>query len=84
MGLIAVVPTVVIPITGPVHWDAAPTVAFELVAGAGMAAASFIAVVPAVIVWKEEEGRRKGQGLPRSAGVGATLPTHPLEEDPSG
>lgn len=50
MGLIAVVPTVVIPITRPMHGDAASTVAFELVARAGVAAASFITVVTTVIV----------------------------------
>lgn len=50
MGLIAVVPAVVVPVTGPVHGDTAPAVAFELVAGAGVAAASFIAVVPTVVV----------------------------------
>lgn len=56
VGLVAVVPTVVIPVAGPVHGDAAPAVALELVAGAGVAAASFVAVVPTVVVWKAEEG----------------------------
>lgn len=50
VGLVTVVPAVVIPIASPVYGNAAPAVAFELVAGAGMAAASFIAVVPTVVV----------------------------------
>lgn len=50
VGLVAVVPAVIIPIASPVYRNAATTVAFELVAGAGMAAAGFIAVVPAVVV----------------------------------
>lgn len=52
MGLVAVVPTVVIAITFPVIWDAAAAVTLELSAGAGVPASSFIAVVPAVVIWK--------------------------------
>lgn len=50
VGLIAVVSTVIITVTGPVLWNAAATVAFELDTGAGMAAACFITVIPTVIV----------------------------------
>lgn len=57
--LVAVVPTVVIPITGPVFGDAAAAVALELGAGAGVAAAGFIAVVPTVIVWGGGRGEWK-------------------------
>ena len=56
--LIAVVPTVVVPVAGPVLWDAAPAVALELGAGAGVAAAGLVAVVTAVVVWW---GGRKGR-----------------------
>lgn len=62
VGLVAVVTTVVVPITGPVHGDAAPAVALELVAGAGVAAAGLVTVVPAVVVWK---GKGGGQGVSR-------------------
>lgn len=58
MSLVAVVPAVIVPIAGPVDRNAAPAVAFELVAGAGMAAASFITVVPTVVVWKQEMGEK--------------------------
>lgn len=50
VSLIAVISAVIVAITGPVFWDAAATVAFELDAGAGMATACFIAVVPTVVV----------------------------------
>lgn len=59
VGLIAVVAAVIVPVTGPVHGDAAPAVALELVAGAGVAAASLVTVVPAVIVWR---GKGAGRG----------------------
>lgn len=52
MGFVAVIPTVVISITGPIIWDAAAAVALELSAGAGVAAARFVAVVAAVVIWK--------------------------------
>lgn len=52
MCLIAVVPTVVVPITGPVFGDASPAIALELGARTGVAAAGFITVVPTVIVWR--------------------------------
>ena len=55
MSLITVVPTVIVAITGPMHRDAASTVAFELVARAGMAATGFVTVVSAVIVCRQEE-----------------------------
>lgn len=58
MSLITVVSAVIVPIAGPMDRNAAPTVAFELVAGAGMAAASFITVVPTVVVWKQEVGEK--------------------------
>lgn len=47
---IAVVPTVVVPVAGPVLGDAAPAVALELGARARVAAASLVAIVPTVIV----------------------------------
>lgn len=50
MSLITVVTTVIVPITGPVLRDAAPTVALELGARARVAAAGLITVVPTVIV----------------------------------
>lgn len=52
MGLITVVPAVVVSVASPVIWDAAAAVAFKLSAGAGVTAARFIAVVPAVIICK--------------------------------
>jgi len=52
MGLIAVVATVVVAVTRPVIWDAAAAVTLELSAGTGVAATGFIAVVPAVVIWK--------------------------------
>lgn len=60
MSLVTVVSAVIVPIAGPVHGDAAPTVALELVAGAGVAAARLVAVVPTVIVWR---GKKSGKGL---------------------
>lgn len=50
MSLVTIVSTVIVPITGPVFWDAAPTVTFKLDTGTGMAAACFIAVIPTVVV----------------------------------
>lgn len=50
VSLITVIPTVVVPVTRPVLRDAAAPVAFELDAGAGMAAAGFIAVIATVVV----------------------------------
>lgn len=50
VGLIAVVSTVVVTITGPVLWYAAATVTFELDTGAGVTAAGFITVVSTVVV----------------------------------
>lgn len=50
VSLVAVVPAVIVAVAGPVFWDAAATVAFELDAGAGMAAAGFIAVIATVVV----------------------------------
>lgn len=47
---IAVVPTIVVPVTRPVLRDASAAVALELGTGAGVTAAGFIAVVPTVIV----------------------------------
>lgn len=51
--LVAVVATVVVAIAGPVLGDAAAAVALELDAGAGVAAASLVAVVAAVVVCRE-------------------------------
>lgn len=62
MCLITVVPAVIVPITGPVLRDAAAAVTLELGTRAGVAAASFITVVPTVIVWGE-----KGRSKKRSA-----------------
>lgn len=50
MGLIAVVPTVIISITGPVIWDASSAVTLELSAGAGVTATGLITVVPTVVI----------------------------------
>lgn len=50
VGLVAVIPTVVVPVAGPVLWDAATAVAFKLDTRARMAAAGFIAVIAAVVV----------------------------------
>lgn len=48
--LVAVVPTIIVPITRPVLGDASAAVALELGTGAGVTAAGFVAVVPTVIV----------------------------------
>lgn len=64
MGLIAVVPAVIVPVTGPVLGDAAPAVTLELRAGAGVAAAGLVTVVPTVIVWGEA---RMAEARSRSA-----------------
>lgn len=50
MRLIAVVSAVIVSITGPVLGNAATTVALELRARAGVAAARLIAVVATVVV----------------------------------
>lgn len=50
MGFITEVATVIVTVAGPVLRDAAAAVALELRTGAGMAAACFIAVVPAVVI----------------------------------
>lgn len=50
MGLVAVVPAVIVSVTGPVIRDAAAAVTFELSAGAGVTTARLVAVVPAVII----------------------------------
>lgn len=84
MGLITVVAAVIVSIAGPMHGNAAPAVALELVAGAGVAAAGLVAVVPTVVVCGRGEGQwaqwgsqdRAGSGLarlhvPRSLGRGA-------------
>lgn len=47
---IAVVPTVVIPVTGPIIRDASATVALELSTGARVTAARLVTVVPTVII----------------------------------
>lgn len=66
VSLVAVIPAVVVPIARPVHGDAAPAVAFELIAGAGVAAARLVAVIPAVVVWGGGGGvgggERRGKG----------------------
>jgi len=63
VSLVAVVPAVIVPVAGPVHRDAAPAVALELVAGAGVAAARLVAVVPTVVVWR---AKGSGKGLRRA------------------
>lgn len=50
VSLIAVIPTVIVPVARPVLRDAAAAVAFKLDAGARMAAPGFIAVVATVVV----------------------------------
>lgn len=64
MRLVAVIPAVIVPVTGPVLRDAAPAVALELGAGAGVAAAGLVTVVPTVVVWggggEEGESGRLG------------------------
>lgn len=50
MGLVAVVATVIVSVAGPVIWDAAAAVTLELSAGAGVTAACFVTVVPAVVI----------------------------------
>lgn len=52
VSLVAVVSTVIVSITGPVVRDAAAAVTLELGAGAGMAAACLITVVPTIIICK--------------------------------
>lgn len=50
MSLVTVVSTVVVAVAGPVFWDAAAAVTFELDAGTRVAAACFVAAVSTVIV----------------------------------
>lgn len=50
VGLVAVVPTVIISVTGPVIWYAAAAVTLELSTGARVTTACLITVVPAVII----------------------------------
>lgn len=50
VSLIAVIPTVIVPVARPVLRDAAAAVAFKLDAGARMAASGFIAVIATVVV----------------------------------
>lgn len=50
MSLVAVISTVIVTVTGPVFWDAAAAVTFELDIGAGMAAARLITVISTVVV----------------------------------
>lgn len=50
VSLVAVIPTVVVPVARPVLRDAAAAVALKLHAGARVAAAGFIAVVATVVV----------------------------------
>lgn len=50
MGLVTVVPTVIVAVTGPVFWDAAAAVTFKLDAGTRMTATRFITVIATVIV----------------------------------
>lgn len=69
MSFITVVPTIVVPVARPVHGDAAPAVALELVAGAGVAAACLVAVVPAVVVCREKGGEG-GSASTRTPGGG--------------
>lgn len=62
VGLVAVVSTVVVPITRPVFRDTSAAVALELGTGAGVTAASLVAVVPTVIVWREGRGGESRMG----------------------
>lgn len=64
VGLVAEVPTVIVPVAGPVLGDAPSAVALELGAGAGVTAAGLVAVIPTVVVWGgggEGEGERVGR-----------------------
>ena len=76
--LVAVVPAVVVAVAGPVLRDAAPAVALELGAGAGVAAARLVTVVPTVIVWgaarREEASRGSARDCLCDPSVGSPLP----------
>lgn len=50
MSLVTVVSTVIVAVAGPVFWDAAAAVTFELDAGTRMAAACFVAAISTVVV----------------------------------
>jgi NADH:ubiquinone oxidoreductase subunit 6 (subunit J) len=63
VSLVAVVSTVVVPVAGPVVRDAAAAVTLELGAGAGMAAARLVTVVPTIIICKANAVKP----LPRTA-----------------
>lgn len=58
VGLVAEVPTVIVPVAGPVLGDAPSAVALELGAGAGVTAAGLVAVIPTVVVWGGGGGER--------------------------
>lgn len=51
--LVAVVAAVVVPVAGPVLWDAAAAVALELHARTGVTAACLVAVVSTVVIYTE-------------------------------
>lgn len=51
--LVTVVAAVVVSVTGPVLWDAAAAVAFELHAGARVTAARFITVISTIVIYTQ-------------------------------
>lgn len=58
MSLVTVVSTVIVAVAGPVFWDAAAAVTFELDAGTRVAAACFVAAVSTVIVCTSAHTRK--------------------------
>lgn len=56
--LVAVVPTVIFPVTGPALRDAAAAIALEVGTDAGAAAADLVAVIPAVIICSSTDAVR--------------------------
>lgn len=71
---IAVVPTVVVTIAGPVVRDAAAAGALELGVGAGPGAAHFVAAVPAVVICNHAGGSVKSsRRMPQRAGAGGRV-----------
>lgn len=79
MCLVAVVSAVVVPVTGPVFRDAAPAIALELGARAGVAAAGLVTVVPTVVVWGQGKKGRVEDWVSRTTfSVTPAWPTRPL------
>lgn len=55
--LITVVPTVIVPVTGPVVRDTLPTGTLELGTGTGMDTTHLVTTIPTVIIWVRWKGR---------------------------